>query len=106
MGDPEQEWRLAEVSGLTRDSGIALLDRAADVGLLTAHGGGYYSIHPALPWFFRQLFEHHYGAREGGATRAYAEAVGAIGELLFLAYETGNLEAVVLSRPQKHYILY
>src|ERR1022692_3158662 len=24
---------------------------------LTALGGGYYSIHPALPWFFRELFD-------------------------------------------------
>jgi hypothetical protein len=34
--------------GLTHEQGIALLDRAAEVGLLNAHGGGYYSIHPAL----------------------------------------------------------
>ena len=32
-----------------------LLDRAAEIGLLTAHGGGYYAIHPAVPWFFRRL---------------------------------------------------
>jgi hypothetical protein len=39
---------------LTRETGIAILDKAADIGLLTAHGGGYYTIHPALPWFFRR----------------------------------------------------
>jgi len=37
---------LPELCDLTRDAGTALLDRAAEVGLLTAHGGGYYSIHP------------------------------------------------------------
>ncbi|HEX5716067.1 MAG TPA: CHAT domain-containing protein, partial [Thermoanaerobaculia bacterium] len=53
MGDPEAPWCLPEVRGLTREEGIALLDRAAEVGLLTAHGDGYYGIHPALPWFFK-----------------------------------------------------
>jgi hypothetical protein len=53
MGDPDNEWCLPEVRGLAREAGMALLDRAAEVGLLTVHGGGYYSIHPALPWFFK-----------------------------------------------------
>jgi len=39
----------------------ALLHRAAEVGLLTAHGGGYYTIHPALPWYFRSLYEQYWG---------------------------------------------
>lgn len=41
------KWGLPELTGLTEDVGIALLDRAAEVGLLTVLGGGYYSIHPA-----------------------------------------------------------
>ncbi len=60
MGNPEADYCLPEVRGLTREAGIALLDRAAEIGLLTAHGGGYYSIHPALPWYFRSLFEQYY----------------------------------------------
>lgn len=48
---------LRHIADLTRESGIQLLDRAAEIGLLTARGGGGYSIHPALPWFFRGLFE-------------------------------------------------
>jgi hypothetical protein len=48
---------LMHVAGISREVGIQLLDRAAEVGLLTAHGDGCYSIHPALPWFFRGLFE-------------------------------------------------
>jgi hypothetical protein len=60
MGHPNVDYCLPEVRGLTREAGIALLDRAAEVGLLTAHGGGYYSIHPALPWYFKGLFERYY----------------------------------------------
>jgi nucleoside phosphorylase len=50
------------VAGFDRESWIALLDRAAEVGLLTAHGGGYYTIHPALPWFFKGLFDEYWPA--------------------------------------------
>ncbi|MBN8595019.1 MAG: CHAT domain-containing protein [Anaerolineae bacterium] len=48
------------VRDLTREAGIPLLTRAAEAGLLTEVGNGLYTIHPALPWYFRQLFETHY----------------------------------------------
>jgi hypothetical protein len=60
MGTEEADWGLPALRGLTREQGIALLDRAAEVGLLTALGGGYYRIHPALPWYFKQLYEEYY----------------------------------------------
>ena len=58
MGDPEAagEDAVPELAGLDRDAGIALLDRAAGIGLLESLGGGYYQIHPALPWYFTTLY--------------------------------------------------
>jgi len=94
MGNPEADWRLPEAEGLTREAGIPLLDRAAEIGLLTAHGGGYYGIHPALPWFFRQLFEEHYAGREIAATRAFVEAMGELGNYYWGQYEHGNREVI------------
>ena len=41
--------------GKTTEQLTGLLDRAREVGLLTHLGGTYYTIHPALPWFLRQL---------------------------------------------------
>ncbi|HUT89275.1 MAG TPA: CHAT domain-containing protein, partial [Thermoguttaceae bacterium] len=81
MGHPEAPWCLPAVRGLTREVGIALLDRAAEVGLLTAHGGGYYTIHPALPWFFKGLFDHHFpstlpGEGLGGAAATNTNRLG------------------------------
>jgi tetratricopeptide (TPR) repeat protein len=90
MGDPKAEWCLPEVKGLAREAGIALLDRAAEVGLLTALGGGYYRIHPALPWFFRRLFEQCYPARRPAASRAFVEAMGRLGDYYHDQYEDGN----------------
>ncbi len=111
MGNPEIG-NLPEVRGLTRDVGIALLDRAAEIGLLTAHGGGYYGIHPALPWYFRNLFEQYYPviSQQSSvnsetndrslftdhlrATRAFVEALGTLGHHYFRQYEGGNRDVI------------
>jgi len=106
MGDSEIG-DLPEVRGLTREAGIALLDRAAEVGLLTAHGGGYYSIHPALPWYFKSLFDQYYSeqlsvdsARPSAishrlsATRAFVEAMGALGNYYIEQYVSGNRDVI------------
>jgi tetratricopeptide (TPR) repeat protein len=70
MGHSEGDWCLPEVRGLTREAGIALLDRAADIGLLTALGGGYYTIHPAGPWFFKSLPDTHHAEPAAGTQGA------------------------------------
>ena len=85
---------LRMMCSLEREAGIRLLDRAAEVGLLTAHGGGYYSIHPALPWFFRKLFEEHYADARERALRAYVEAIGSLGNCYHNQYEFGNREVI------------
>ena len=94
MGDPETDWCLPEVRGLTRESGIALLDRAAEVGLLTAHGGGYYSIHPALPCFFKKLFDEYYAGSESPAIRALVEVVAELGHYYHREYNEGRREVI------------
>jgi tetratricopeptide (TPR) repeat protein len=97
MGNPDAPWCLPELRGLTRHAGITLLDRGAGIGLLTGHGEGYYSIHPALPWFFRTLFEAHYPpspAEEEPArlkpTRAFVEAISELGDYYLHQFECGN----------------
>jgi tetratricopeptide (TPR) repeat protein len=97
MGDPESEWCLAAVRGLTRERGVALLDRAAEVGLLHTHGGGYYGIHPALPWYFRAVFARHFPEETGDANRArraFVEAMGALGDVYHRAYQDGRREVL------------
>ena len=71
------------VAGLDREAGIALLDRAAEIGLLTAHGGGYYAVHPAIPWHLHTLFTRHYGPPDSPAalhaTHAWTTATSDLG---------------------------
>ncbi len=103
MGHPEMDWGLPEVRGLTREAGIALLDRAAEVGLLTAHGGGYYTVHPALPWYFKSLFDTYYPAipdpqseitNQQSAARAFVEAMGKLGNYYHAQYGDGNRDVI------------
>ncbi|MBK9603817.1 MAG: hypothetical protein IPO36_18565 [Anaerolineales bacterium] len=102
---------------------IQLLDKAADIGLLTAHGGGYYTIHPALPWFFRSLFEQYYPSRDGrpltqssfivhrpssalAATRAYVESMGALSNYYHNQYEHGNRDVIAPLRREEPNLLH
>nr|BFE72687.1 hypothetical protein GCM10020092_059880 [Actinoplanes digitatis] len=79
MGAEGNPSAVPALAGLTREAGIALLDRAAEIGLLTALGSGYYAIHPALPWFFRQL--DAVAGSPDTADRAQAAYVAIIAEL-------------------------
>ncbi|MCP4696070.1 MAG: hypothetical protein GY862_04370, partial [Gammaproteobacteria bacterium] len=90
MGHPEADWCVPAVRGLSRDSGMALLDRAADIGLLTELGGGYYRIHPALPWYFQRLFRTAYGGENARPARAFVKAMGALGSHYNDQYADGN----------------
>lgn len=96
MGDPEIG-NLPELYGITREASMALLDRAAEVGLLTAHGGGCYYIHPVVPWYFKNLFDRYYPESSSKnqtssihATRAYVEATGQMGDYYHREYTNGN----------------
>ena len=93
MGDPEvaEVDAVPELAVLTRDTAIALLDRGADIGLLTALGSGYYQIHPALPWYFTSLYTSTYtatGAQQ--ATRAYTHTLGWLGGYYHDQHDTGR----------------
>jgi tetratricopeptide (TPR) repeat protein len=99
MGHPEVPGGpVAAMRGLTHEQGIALLDRAAEVGLLSGHGGGFYAIHPALPWYFTELFTTIYGPAGGPAaeqaTRAYTTAIRDLGNYYQIQYHQGRREVI------------
>ncbi|MCP4701851.1 MAG: CHAT domain-containing protein [Gammaproteobacteria bacterium] len=85
---------LPVLQGLSRDTGMALLDRAADIGLLTKLGGGFYRIHPALPWYFQRMFCAAYG-EDARPAHTFVVAMGEMGHYYFGQYhERGNREAI------------
>ncbi len=98
---------LPELQGKTKEQLSALLDRATEAGLLTPlthHASritGYYSIHPALPWYLRQLFDESYPAHAAppastaeGALRAWVEAMGALGDYYHRQFNEGNRDVI------------
>ena len=100
MGDPEVAGAVAvpALGGLSPAVGIGLLDRAVEVGLLTGAGVGYYRIHPALPWYFQDLFAGHHGppgsAAAHAARHAYTCAIATLGDYWHNQYAEGRGEVV------------
>ena len=91
MGNPNADWAVDEVRGLTREQAIGLLAKAAETGLLISHGAGYYGVHPALPWYFRNLFESYYtGDKADRPRRAFVEAMGDLANYYARQYNDGN----------------
>ena len=96
---------------MTREAGIALLDRATEIGLLTAIGGGCYTIHPALPWFFKSLFDKYYASTAGGeqemrATRAFVETMGDLGNYRHSQYNAGYHDVIAALTAEESNMLY
>jgi tetratricopeptide (TPR) repeat protein len=90
---------LPELKGKTKADLTRLLDRARDTGLLTHLGDRWYGIHPALPWFLRQLFARHYDGESGRSTasaalRAWVEAIGELGSYYHDQYNQGNRDVI------------
>jgi tetratricopeptide (TPR) repeat protein len=111
MGDPEVVGEPVEaVRGLGRKEGIALLDRAAEVGLLSAYGGGYYAIHPALPWYFTELFTQVYGPAGSPpalqAIHAYVSATAGLGNYYHREYNEAHREVIGVLAAQEANLLY
>jgi tetratricopeptide (TPR) repeat protein len=101
MGNQEAlgEDAVPELARLDGDAVIGLLDRAAGIGLLESLGGGYYRIHPALPWYFTTMFTTSYGPPGSPpaqrATRAYTKALGALGDYYQKQAQEGREAEVV-----------
>jgi len=113
LGNPERPGCLEEVRGIGRGAWMALLDRAAEVGLLRAYSGGYYRVHPALPWFLRVLFERHYprgtGCVDSSAQRvelAWVKAMGDIGNSYMMQFDQGNPHVIYALKAEEENLLH
>jgi tetratricopeptide (TPR) repeat protein len=100
MGDPETagEDAVPQLAGLTRETAVGLLDGAAAIGLLSPLGGGYYQIHPALPWYFTTLYTTTIGPpgspAAGRAARASTRTLAWLGDYYHNEHATGRADTV------------
>ncbi len=107
MGDPEYvgDDAVPALAGITRQAAIGLLDRAAGIGLLSPLGGGYYAIHPAVPWYFTTLFAATYGPpghpAAQQAARAYTHTLAGLGDYYHNQDATGAGDPVPALRAEE-----
>ncbi|MGO9118301.1 MAG: CHAT domain-containing protein [Desulfomonilaceae bacterium] len=90
---------LPEVQRKSKEQLVKLLELAKDIGLLTHLGSTWYSVHPALPWFLRQLFEENYEGQDGrssaeAAFRAWVEVFGAMSNSYHLQSIEGSQDVI------------
>lgn len=112
MGRPEYEAYLPELSGLDPPACEVLFRRATEVGLLT--GGNFsYRIHPALPWFFKSLFEQYYcppepagGSGSERAARAFVQAMSVLSSHYVLQHTNGDRGIVIMLAPEEDNLLH
>ena len=90
------------VRGLKQADWIPLLDAATEVGLLRRIGGGYYTVHPALPWFFHALRNEAFADENADWPEiAYIAAYAAYGRYLFDLLRTNPQVAMNLLRAEE-----
>ncbi|MCB9452986.1 MAG: CHAT domain-containing protein [Anaerolineaceae bacterium] len=108
MGVEEADWCLDSLRGLTRETGITLLDKATAIGLLRQEGDGFYTIHPALPWVLGREFNRFYPteAEKQAARRAYAGAVGYWGNEYHDMFGAGQRGVIDLLAAEEANLLY
>lgn len=95
MGHPGNPHHLPDCAGLSEDYWLGLLQRAAEIGLLTEIGGGFFTIHPALPWFLHDLFQRHWpGGGDSAPALAWAESVAVVGNEFATAMADGQRQAL------------
>jgi tetratricopeptide (TPR) repeat protein len=98
MGAENNPHRIPQLTGLAHETAISLLDRAADIGLLTPLGGVFYLIHPALPWYFSTLFTHTYGLPDQPsaitAIHAYTHTYAELGRYYLNQYDSGRFQII------------
>jgi tetratricopeptide (TPR) repeat protein len=90
---------LPELIGATKATLANLLERASAIGLLNHVDATWFTIHPALPWFLRQLFINHYDGNEGRSTafaavKAWVEAMSRLAGYYHYEFNEGNRGAI------------
>lgn len=83
------------IKGLDAQTWGGILNSAQELGLLSGIGQGFYRIHPALPWFFRDAMEETFPNQREKLEKLFVRNYGVVSYQLFKMFET-NAQIVVL----------
>jgi hypothetical protein len=84
------------IHGLAAEEWIAMLDKAAEVGLVRSVGTGLYTVHPALPWFFNDLLQEAFPDTHTWLERSLSNVYGQYGLFLSQLFKTNTQLAMNL----------
>jgi hypothetical protein len=107
----ERDHALPEMKGKTKEYLTAVLMSAKEIGLLTQSGRACFQIHPALPWFLRQIFARHYDGKAGRSTaqaavRAWVVATAVLGGECHKWFNEGNREVLATLKLEEPNLLH
>ncbi len=94
------------IKGLGRDEWISILDKATEVGLLRKVVEGYYTVHPALPWFFHDLLLEAFPNQVEWLEKAFSSAYGAYGNYLATFFQSNAQLAMSLLSAEENSLTY
>lgn len=109
MGKAPKPWHLAEFDSFSISDVASILERAAELGLLTSRGGAHFEIHPALPWFLKTIHEKYYGPASSSSSgtgptrseRAFVEVLSNLGMHFLEFYERGGRSVIQSLRDEE-----
>ncbi|HMF55492.1 MAG TPA: CHAT domain-containing protein [Pyrinomonadaceae bacterium] len=94
------------IKDLGRDEWIRILNAATEVGLLRRVDEGYYTVHPALPWFFYDLLREAFPTHLDWLKKAFSTVYGGYGNQLFQMFRTNTGFAMSLLRAEEGNLIY
>jgi tetratricopeptide (TPR) repeat protein len=94
------------LAGLGPDEWLGRLDKATEVGLLRGVGQGYYTVHPALPWFFHDLLRETFPDRVAWFEGAFSGVYASYGGYLDGLFKTNTQLAMNLLGAEENNLVY
>ncbi len=89
-----------------RDEWVQILNTAAEVGLLRRLAKGYYTVHPALPWFFYDLLHESFPDYLEWLEQAFSTIYGSYGWHLAEMFKTNTETVISLLRAEEGNLTY
>jgi hypothetical protein len=110
MGTSTEDWGLSCISDITMLSGIELLDKVAEIGLLTKVGDYQYVIHPAVSWYLKSLFKQYYRSSfnnlQNSVEYSFSMSMACLAAINCESYGAGNVNSIEVFQLEESNLLY
>jgi len=94
------------LQGLQVEEWQGILDAASELGLLRKVGEGYYTVHPALPWFFHDIAQEVFAAQQSQLEQIFVAVYDGYGGWLHQTFNTNAEFAMQLLQLEESNLLH